>query len=88
MANPTIKKVELCLHPPGGYRTIYTVKQAAGALLDRWPTNKQQGPQFEEACLACMSAMDHGGPPERVREALWRAVAAGIDIRVEGYEVG
>jgi hypothetical protein len=25
MANPKIKPVELCLHPPGGYREIHNV---------------------------------------------------------------
>jgi hypothetical protein len=89
MANPTFKPVELCLHPPGGYREIGTVIAAANALLNLWPQDKQRGPEFEEACLASMAAIEARGSAEYARKTLLMAAwAAGIMCRQQGYENG
>ena len=89
MANPIFKPVELCLHPTGGYREIGNTIDAARALLGLWPADKQEGPEFEEACLACMAAIESRGSAEYVRKTLLMAAwAAGIMVRQKGYETG
>ena len=87
MANPTFKPVELCLHPPGGYREIADALDAANALLELWPADKQEGPAFERACILCREAIGFDGSPEALRAALLAAAeAAGIMCRQAGYE--
>jgi hypothetical protein len=86
VANPTFKAVEIQLHPPGGYRTIGSAIDAAEALLDFWPADKQHGIEFELACIACLEAVDLGGSGETVRQALLLAAkAADMMIRQDGY---
>jgi hypothetical protein len=85
MANPAFKRIELELHPPGCYRAIGTAMDAARALLELWPYEKQKGKSYERACQACIDAMDNGGPPEAVRRAFVEAArSAGIMIRKKG----
>jgi hypothetical protein len=82
MTNPTFKPVQLVLKPSGDNRAVGTAVDAALALLELWPYEKQKEESYELACQACIKALEDDGPSEAAREAFIKAArSAGITVR-------
>jgi hypothetical protein len=82
MTDQTFKPVQLVLQTSGGSRAIGTAVDAALALLELWPYEKQKEKPYERACQACIRALEDDGPSAAAREAFIKAArSAGIVVR-------